>query len=83
MSTKIECIIPMLTKALGIQWAVQLARPKIEKKKKMKEEMLMDVLRIMINDPFKESFHEKIKKIINVLTIFLIFYKSGVKTFLK
>ena len=43
----------------------------------------MDVLRIMINDPFKESFHEKIKKIINVLTIFLIFYKSCVKTFLK
>ena len=72
----------MLTKALGIHWAVQLARPKIKKKEK-KEEMLMDVLRIMINDSFKESFYEKIKKIINVLTIFLIFYKKCVKTFLK
>ena len=53
----------MLTKALGIQWAVQLARSETKKKKKeKKKEMLTDALRIMINDPFKESFYEKIKR---------------------
>ena len=34
MSAKVECIIPMLTKAFGIQWAVQLARLEIFFKKK-------------------------------------------------
>ena len=39
----------------------------------------------MVNNPFKESFYEKRKrkKTINVLTVFFIFYKSNVKTFLK
>ena len=36
VSAKVECIIPMLTKAFGIQWAVQLARLEILKKKKKK-----------------------------------------------
>ena len=44
-------------------------------------EMLMDTLREMINNIFKESFYGKKK--INVLTIFFISYKSGIKTFLK
>ena len=41
------------------------------------------ILRALINNPFKESFYEKKKKTINVLTTFLISHKSGVKTFLK
>ena len=47
-------------------------------------EMLTDVLKVMINNPFKENFYRKRKKI-NVLTFFFfsISYKSGVKTFLK
>ena len=44
----------------------------------------MDVLRAIINNLFKESFYKKRKeKTINVLTIFFIFHKSDVKTFLK
>ena len=48
--------------------------------------MLTDVLRVMINNPFKESFYGKIKKkkkAINILTTFLISHKSSVKTFIK
>ena len=36
----------------------------------------------MVNNLFKENFYEKRKKI-NVLTIFFIFHKSGIKNFLK
>ena len=46
-------------------------------------EMLTDILRVMVNNPFKESFYGKRKKIINVSTIFSISYKNSVKTFLK
>ena len=42
--------------------------------------MLMNTLKILINNPFKESFYKK--KII-ILTIFFIFYKKCDKTFLK
>ena len=42
-----------------------------------------DDLMIMVNDSFKESFYKKRKKVINVLTVVSIFYKSGVKTFIK
>ena len=43
----------------------------------------MDAFRVMVNNSFKESFYEKINKVINILIIFFIFHKSGVKTFLK
>ena len=43
--------------------------------------MLTDALRVMVNNPFKESFYGKKKK--NVLKAFSIFHKSDVKTFLK
>ena len=42
----------------------------------------MDALRVMVNNSFKESFYKK-KKTINILTIFFISHKSGIKTFLK
>ena len=45
--------------------------------------MLTDTLRAIVNNSFKESFYGKIKKVINILIIFFIFHKSGVKTFLK
>ena len=45
--------------------------------------MLMSALRALVKNPVKESFYEKIKKTINVLTVFFISYKSGVKTCLK
>ena len=45
--------------------------------------MLTDALRAIVNNLFKESFYGKIKKVINILIIFFIFHKSGVKTFLK
>ena len=38
---------------------------------------------VMVNNPFKEKFYEKIKKIINILTVFFISHKRDVKTFLK
>ena len=44
--------------------------------------MLMDALKAMVNNPFKESFYGK-KKAINVFTAFFISHKSSVKTFLK
>ena len=43
----------------------------------------MNALRVKINNSFKESFYGKKKKLINVLTAFSIFHKSGVKIFLK
>ena len=44
-------------------------------------EMLMDAIRAIVNNIFKESFYGKK---INILTIFFfIFNKSSVKTFLK
>ena len=42
--------------------------------------MLTNTLRVMINNPFKENFYVKKKK---VLTVFFISHKNGVKTFLK
>ena len=42
----------------------------------------MDILMILVNNSFKESFYEK-KNNNNVLTAFSISYKSDVKTFLK
>ena len=47
-------------------------------------EILTNVIRALINNPFKENFYGKRKeKTINVLTVFFISYKSGIKTFLK
>ena len=43
--------------------------------------ILTDTLRITIH--LKKILREKKKKIINVLTVFFIFYKSDVNTFLK
>ena len=43
--------------------------------------MLTNILRVLINNPFKENFYGKKK--INVITNFFIFHISGVKTFLK
>ena len=45
-------------------------------------EMLTNTLRVLVNNSFKENFYGK-KKTINILTVFFIFYKNGVKTFLK
>ena len=44
--------------------------------------MLTSILRVLVNNLFKESFYKK-KKTINVLIIFFIFYKSSIKIFLK
>ena len=43
--------------------------------------MLTNVLKVLVNNLFKESFYEK--KTINVLTNFFIFHKNNIKTFLK
>ena len=50
-----------------------------------KREVLMDALRVIINNPFNEHFYGKWKKKkkINILIAFLVFHKSDVKTFLK
>ena len=46
--------------------------------------MLTNALKILVNNPFKESFYgKKKKKVINFLTTFLIFHKNDIKTFLK
>ena len=45
--------------------------------------MLTDALKVMINNPFKEIFYGGKKKAINILIVFFISHKSGVKTFLK
>ena len=42
--------------------------------------MLTDALKAIVNNPFKENFYGKRKKI-NILTVFSIFHKSDVKTF--
>ena len=42
--------------------------------------MLTDALKVMVNNPFKESFYEEKKSFDN---FFFIFHKSGVKTCLK
>ena len=43
----------------------------------------MNTLRALVNNSFKEIFYGKRKKTINILTVFFISHKSGVKTFLK
>ena len=45
--------------------------------------MLTSVLIILVNNPVKESFYEKRKKIINILIAFFIPHKNDVKIFLK
>ena len=45
--------------------------------------MLTDVIRILVNNLFKESFYGEKKKTINILTAFFISHKNDVKTFLK
>ena len=47
--------------------------------------MLMNTLRTLVNNPFKENFlwEKKRKKAINILTVFFISHKSDVKIFLK
>ena len=43
----------------------------------------MKALRALVKIPIDESFYEKRKKIINILTVFFIFHKNDAKTFLK
>ena len=45
--------------------------------------MLTNALRALVNNPFKKKIMRKEKKAINVLTVFFIFHKNSVKTFLK
>ena len=47
--------------------------------------MLTSVLRALVNNHFKESFYGKWKKKKNnnILKVFFISHKSGIKTFLK
>ena len=46
--------------------------------------MLTSALMALVNNPLKESFYGKWKKkVINILTVFFISHKSGIKTFLK
>ena len=46
--------------------------------------MLTNVLRTFVNNPVKKKFlWEKKKKTINILTVFFIFHKSDIKTFIK
>ena len=49
---------------------------------KKKREILMNALRTLVNNSFKERLYRK-KKTINILITFFISNKSGVKTFLK
>ena len=42
--------------------------------------MLTSALRVLVNNPVKESFYGK-KKTINILTLFFISHKNDVKTF--
>ena len=44
--------------------------------------MLTNALRVLVNNLFEKSFYGK-KKTINILTIFFISHKSGIKIFLK
>ena len=43
-------------------------------------EILTNALKVMVNNPFKESFYGKNN---NILSAFSISLKNGVKTFLK
>ena len=45
--------------------------------------MLMNALRVLVNNSFKKSFYKKYKKVINILSVFFISHKSDIKTFLK
>ena len=45
--------------------------------------MLTNALRALVSNLVKESFYGDKKETINVLTVFLIYHKSYVKTFLK
>ena len=45
------------------------------------KKMLIDTFKIIVNNLLKEIFYKK-KKIINILIVFFIFYKSCIKTFL-
>ena len=42
----------------------------------------MSAFKVLVNNPVKENFYRKRKKI-NILTAFFIFHKSYVKIFLK
>ena len=44
--------------------------------------MLTNAFKVLINNLFKKKIMRK-KKVINVLTVFFISHKSGIKTFLK
>ena len=48
---------------------------------KLSRKMLTDVVRVMVNNSFKENFYREKKN--NVLTTFSISHKNGVKLFLK
>ena len=43
--------------------------------------MQTDAIMTRVNNPFKEKFYGKRKKIINILTVFFISHKSSVKPF--
>ena len=43
----------------------------------------MNALRTFVSESFYKSFYEKRKKVIGLLTIFSISYKSDIKIFLK
>ena len=44
-------------------------------------DMQTDAIMTRVNNPFKEKFYGKRKKIINILTVFFISHKSSVKHF--
>ena len=48
-------------------------------------EMITNAIRVIVSNPFKESFYGKKekKKTINILIVFFISIKNGIKTFLK
>ena len=69
-------------KIVGDIWLMIQCR-KVKHGNKLRE-MLVSVLKILVNNPYKESFYGKWKKkVINILTVFFISHKSGIKTFLK
>ena len=45
--------------------------------------MLTKTLRVLVNNLFKESFYEKKKKVINILTAFFISHKKLCQNFSK
>ena len=46
------------------------------------KEILIDAFRVIVNNPFKESFYRE-KKVINILTVFSIFHKKLCQNFPK